>query len=92
MESIQLYIAPWLCMRGQGSRRQATVQDGRLSLRVSFVRAAGLFIGKQHFVFPQAHVLGNGVGGEADHQNNQDNVHNYFVMDDCVSQNNTSVK
>ena len=74
------------------SRRQATVQDGRLSLRVSFVRAAGLFIGQQQFVFPQTHILSNGVGGEADHQNNQDNVHNYFVMDDGVSHSDTSVK
>ena len=73
-------------------RRQPAVQYGRLSLLVSFVRAVGLFIGKQHFVFPQAHVLGNGVGGEADHQNNQDNVHNYFVMDDCVRHSDTSVK
>ena len=73
-------------------RRQPAVQYGRLSLRVSFVRIAGLFIGKQHFVFPQAHVLGNGVGGEADHQNNQDNVHNYFVMNDCVRHSDTSVK
>ena len=92
MESIQLYIAPWLCMRGQGSRRQSAVQYGGLSLRVSFVRAVGLFIGKQHFVFSQAHVLGDGVGGEANHQNNQDNVHNYFVMDDGVSHSDTSVK
>ena len=73
-------------------RRQSTVQDGGLSLRVSFVRAAGLFIGKQHFVFPQAHVLGDSVGGEADHQNNQDNIHNYFVMDDCVRHSDPSVK
>lgn len=53
--------------------------------------AGSLHTGNQHFIFFQAHVLGEGVGSQADDQNRQGDIEDNFILYNGVHHVHTSV-